>query len=282
MNTAPDLRPSPIAGQWYPGDPQRLASSVDGYISAAATPEFQGEVIAVVAPHAGHRYSGPVAGYAFAVLRDLEPEVVAVVSPMHQPYPQPLVTSSHSAYQTPLGPVPIDREAVQKLDAHLQTELGFGLTPVLHDSEHSLEIVLPFLQRTLSCEFHLIPVMARDQSMRVTRTLGSALAKTLQDRASLLVASTDLSHFYPQPVAESLDAEVLRRVEAFDPEGVLRVEEEGKGFACGRGALAAVLWAAKDMGAETVKVLNYATSGDVTGDYSQVVGYASAVITRNM
>jgi AmmeMemoRadiSam system protein B len=280
MSTKSDLRPSPIAGQWYPGNPSKLASSVDGYINAAELPFINGEVVAVMAPHAGHRYSGPVAGYAFSALRGMQADLVAVVSPMHQPYSQPLLTSAHEAYQTPLGSIPIDRQAVKALDAALLTKLGFGLTAIPQDHEHSLEIELPFLQRVLPDEFSLIPVMVRDQTARVTRALGAALAEVLLKRNCILVASTDLSHFYPQPVAEKLDAEVLRRVEAFDPEGVLRVEEQGKGYACGRGALAAVLWAAKDLGADSVEILNYATSGDITGDFNQVVGYASAVITR--
>ena len=280
MRSKSGLRPSPIAGQWYPDNPGKLASSVDGYIDDADLPVIEGEVVAVMAPHAGHRYSGPVAGYAFSALRGLEPDLVAVVSPMHQPYPQPLLTSAHDAYQTPLGTIPIDRGATDELDAALQTELGFGLTPIPHDSEHSLEIELPFLQRALPGKFSLIPVMVRDQSARVARALGTALAEVISERNCILVASTDLSHFYPQSVAEKLDAEVLRRVKAFDPEGVLRVEEQGKGFACGRGALAAVLWAAKDLGANSVEILNYATSGDITADFTQVVGYASAVITR--
>lgn len=275
-----DVRPSPIAGQWYPADPHRLASSVDQYINTARLPEIEGEVVAVMAPHAGHLFSGPVAGYAFAVLRGLDPEVVAVASPMHYPYAQPLLTSAHAAYQTPLGNVPIDQEAVQTLDNYLQEDLGVGLSPVYNDPEHSLEIELPFLQRVIHKEFRLIPVMLRDQTAVVARSLGSALAKILQDRSGVLVASTDLSHFYTQDIAEELDAEVLRQVEAFDPEGVLLVEEQGKGFACGRAALAAVLWAAKDLGADSVKVLRHATSGDVTGDFLRVVGYAAAVVTR--
>ena len=280
MSTKSNLRPSPIAGQWYPDNPRKLASSVDAYIDNARAPEIEGQVVAVMAPHAGHRYSGPVAGYAFSALRGLEADLVAVVSPMHQPYSQPLLTSAHDAYQTPLGTIPIDREAVDQLDTKLLTELGFGLTPIPHDREHYLEIELPFLQRALAGDFSLIPVMVRDQSARVVRALGDALAEVMHHRNSILVASTDLSHFYPQTVAEKLDAEVLRCVEAFDPEGVLQVEEQGKGFACGRGALAAVLWAAKGLGADTVNILNYATSGDVTGDFNQVVGYASAVVTR--
>ena len=280
MNTPTDLRPSPIAGQWYPGDPGRLATSVDGYLEAATLPEIEGEVIAVVAPHAGHIYSGPVAGYAFAALRGLTPELVAVISPMHQPYFQPLLSCAHVAYETPLGVIPIDREAVHKLNAHLHAEPGFGLTPIRNDPEHSLEIELPFLQRALAGDFALLPVMMRDQSVKTARALGKALAKTLEGRSAILVASTDLSHFYPQRTANDLDKEMLRRIEAFDPEGVLRAEEQGKGFACGRGAVAAVLWAAQGLGADRVQILKYATSGDVTGDHSQVVGYGAAVITR--
>jgi MEMO1 family protein len=280
MHTQIDSRPSPIAGRWYPGEARQLARSVDGYLEAARLPEIEGRVIAVMAPHAGHVYSGPVAGYAFAAVRGLQPEVVAVVSPMHFPYQPALLTSDHSAYETPLGQVPIDSESLQALDELLQAELGFGLTPVRKDPEHSLEIELPFLQRSLKGSFRLIPIMMRDQTARVAQVLGEALAKVLGDRPALLVASTDLSHFYPQELANSLDAEMLRQVEAFDPAGVLRVEEEGKGFACGRSALAAVLWAARDLGAIRVQVLHHATSGDVTGDYSEVVGYAAAVITK--
>lgn len=279
MHNLSDVRPSPIAGRWYPGEARQLARSVDGYLEAARLPPIDGRVVAVIAPHAGHIYSGPVAGYGFAAARGLKPEIVAVVSPMHYPYQQPLLTCAHDAYETPLGTIPIDRASLTALDELLQAELGFGLTAVRNDPEHSLEIELPFLQRALPGNFHLLPVMMRDQTARVARALGESLAKVLADRPALLVASTDLSHFYPQQLADALDAEMLRQVEAFDPEGVLRVEEQGKGFACGRSALAAVLWAAKAMGGNRAQVVRHATSGDVTGDYSEVVGYASAVVT---
>jgi AmmeMemoRadiSam system protein B len=281
VHTITDIRPSPIAGQWYLSDPKRLADLIDRYLTEAKLPELTGEVVAVMAPHAGHRYSGAVAGYAFATLRGLQPELVAVISPMHYPYPQELLTTTHSAYGTPLGEITVDREALQAIDDGMKQALGFGLTGVQRDSEHSVEIELPFLQRVLVNEFRLIPIMVREQSLLVTQTLGKALAETLKGQRAILVASTDLSHFYPQTVADQLDAEVLRCVEALDPEGVLMAEEQGKGFACGRGALAAVLWAAKELGADTVKVLKHATSGDVTGDLTQVVGYGAAVMLRS-
>ncbi len=278
MVTPLSVRPSPLAGSWYEGNPQALAQSVDGYLDQAELPELPGSVIAVIAPHAGHRYSGPVAGYAFAAVRGLAPDLVAVVSPMHHPYAAPLLTSAHDAYATPLGVIPIDRAAVEALDAGLNARLGYGLTPVANDPEHSLEIELPFLQRALASDFQLLPVMVRAQMPEVSRALGAALAETLRGRNALLVASTDLSHFYPQEIANAFDAEMLRQIEAFSPEGAFEAERTGKGFACGLGALTAVLWAAHELGADTVKLLRHATSGDVTGDHSSVVGYGAAAV----
>jgi AmmeMemoRadiSam system protein B len=275
-----DIRPSPISGRWYPGDPQRLAESVDSYINAARIGTIEDDVVGIIVPHAGHTYSGPVAGFAFKAIQGLKPELVVVISPMHQPYLQSFLTCGHNAYRTPLGTISIDNESVSALSEALEASTGFRLTPVRNDQEHSLEIELPFLQRSLSGEFRLLPIMIREVSAQAVEALGRTLAKIISGRSALLVASSDLSHFYDQLQAEQLDAEMLHQVESFNPAGVLQAEEEGKGFACGRNAIAAVLWAAQEMGANKVTVLNHATSGDVTGDYSGVVGYAAAIITR--
>lgn len=280
MTTISPVRPSPIAGTWYEGNPRTLSQVVDGYLDKAEIPALTGEVIAVISPHAGHKYSGPVAGYAFATVRNQKFDLVAVLSPMHQPYYDSLLTTAHEAYATPLGNVPVDKDSTSDLDTRLRKTLGEGLVPVAYDQEHSLEIELPFLQRALASEFKLLPVMVRSQSARVSQELGEALAETLRGRNALLVASTDLSHFYTQKQAVAFDTEMLRRVEAFSPEEVFSAEEEKAGFACGLGALTAVLWAARGLGGDTVKVLRHATSGDVTGDYSSVVGYGAAVILK--
>jgi AmmeMemoRadiSam system protein B len=254
---------------------------VDQYLDQAELPELPGKVVAIIAPHAGYIYSGPVAGYAFAAVRGETPELVAVLSPMHQPYYEPLLTTAHAAYSTPLGQIAVDEDTLGGLDTNLKKILGYGLTRVAYDQEHSLEIELPFLQRSLAGDFKLLPVMVRTQSPKVSRQLGEVLAETLRGKNALLVASTDLSHFYTQKEAVSFDTEMLRRIESFSPEDVFYAEQEEKGFACGLGALTAVLWAAKELGADTVKVLRHATSGDVTGDYSRVVGYGAAVIMKN-
>lgn len=275
-----DLRPSPIAGKWYPSNPKRLSDTVQAYIQDARLAPIEGQVVAVIAPHAGHMYSGPVAGYAFAALRGLAPELVAVVSPMHYAYEQPLVSTSHEAYFTPLGNIPVDHHILQALNRRLKSSLGIEIYLAHHDPEHSLEIELPFLQKALPGGFKLLPVMVRDQSETTMQALGRALADCLQDQNAILVASTDLSHFYTQEMARKLDSVMLEQIAAFNPSGVLQAELEGRGFACGHGAVAAVMWAAMHLGADQVSILNYATSGDVSGDYHQVVGYGAAVITR--
>ena len=277
-----DVRPSPIAGTWYEGDPTILARLIDGYLDDAQLPELDGDVVAVIAPHAGHQYSGAVAGYAFATLRSASPDLVAVIAPMHHPYSQPLITSAHDAYSTPFGEVLIDKDAVRELDETLKSDLGFGLSPVSNDPEHSLEIELPFLQQVLKSEWKLLPVMVRAQEPRVSEGLGKALARVLADKNFALVASTDLSHFYNQKTALNYDRAMLEQIESFSPEGAFDVERAGKGFACGLGAFTAVMWASRQLGADKVKVLRHATSGDVTGDYSSVVGYGAAVVLRSV
>jgi MEMO1 family protein len=280
-----DVRPSPIAGQWYEADPEMLARNVDEYLEEAQLPELDGEVIAVIAPHAGHTYSGVIAGYAFAALRSRSPDLVAVIAPMHHPYFEPLITTAHDAYSTPLGDVPVDKNAMVELDVILKSELGFGLSPVSNDKEHSIEIELPFLQRLFSSEkskWKLLPVMVRAREPDVSQGLGKAVAKVLRDKNFALVASTDLSHFYNHRTALNYDRTMLNEIESFDPEAAFDVERAGKGFACGLGAFTAVMWASRELGADKVKVLRHATSGDVTGDYSSVVGYASAVILKSI
>lgn len=275
-----DVRPSPIAGTWYEGDATVLARIVDQYLDDAQLPELDGEVMAVIAPHAGHQYSGTVAGYAFAALRQRSPDLVAVIGPMHHPYPQPLITTAHDAYSTPLGNVPIDKDTLHELDAALKLELGVGLSPVSNDPEHSLEIELPFLQRGLKSKWKLLPVMVRAQEARISEGLGTALAKVLAKKNFVLVASTDLSHFYNQKTALTYDRAMLDQIESFSPEGAFDMERAGKGFACGLGAFTAVMWASRELGADKVKILRHATSGDVTGDYLSVVGYGAAVILK--
>jgi AmmeMemoRadiSam system protein B len=271
-----DIRPSPIAGTWYPRNPDVLRQSIDEKLMAAEITLPEGKVIGVVAPHAGHLYSGHVAAHAFKCFQGLEPEVVAIVSPLHSYHSGEVLSTGHESYFTPLGEVPVDHELLDQIADEIKDKIVFR--KIRQDSEHSLEIELPFLQRVLPHAFRLIPLMILNQTRSVAESLGKVLGQVLKEESSLLVASSDLSHFYPADSARKYDEAFLTRLEAFNPVGVLDAEEEGVGFACGRGAIASVLWAAREMGADQVKLLKYAHSGDVTGDHHSVVGYASAVI----
>lgn len=281
MQTITQPRPSPIAGLWYSDQPKQLSRQIDAFLADAVLPALQGEVVAIIAPHAGYRYSGRTAGHAFRAAQGLQRDLVVVVSPFHNFHSSSLLTTAHSAYQTPLGEIPVDAEALAELDENLRRHLGSGLTALPHDPEHALEIELPFLQRALNGPFQLLPLMLRSQSPRTAQAIGAALAETAAHRSVLLVASTDLSHFYPEEVANQLDAEMLRQMEAFSPEGMLKAEQNGTGFACGVAAAAAVLWAARELGASRVQILHHSTSGDETGDHSSVVGYGAAVALKN-
>ncbi len=281
MSTVSDLRPSPIAGTWYPGDPEQLGRQVDEYLAQAEALKLDGEVVALVAPHAGYAYSGRTAGYAFRTVQGQRREVVAVAAPFHAGHPRPVLTSAHRAYDTPLGQVPIDREAVEALTQALEADGGPGLAPVANDREHALEIELPFLQRALEGDFLLLPVMVTTYNSQELQRLGKALAGVLKDRSALLVASTDLSHFKDQSLAHELDAEMMKQITSLSPEGVLEAQRTGRGLACGAAGVAAVLWAALELGANQAVKLHYSTSGETTGDLDSVVGYGAAVVLKN-
>lgn len=281
-----NVRPSPIAGRWYPGEAHALARLVDGYLDQAGPPPAEGhpEVVGLLAPHAGLIYSGPVAAYAYQWVRGQTFDCVAVLSPSHFHDDGPVVTSACAVYATPLGRVPVDQPLLAELRWRLAKTLQLppesALPALRHDREHAVEIELPFLQQVLAPGFQLVPLMLRDQTAEVAGALGACLADLLAGRRALLVASSDLSHYRPQPAAVRLDHELLRQLETFDPAALLAADASGRGQACGVGALAAVLWAARALGARTVRVLRHATSGDVSGDYDAVVGYAAAVFLK--
>lgn len=280
MSEKTTVRPSPIAGTWYSADPERLQQTVDDYIANAVLPDLPGDVVGLVAPHAGYRYSGGVAGHAFKAVKGQSYDFIVVISPMHQYYTKPILTSAHSAYRTPLGDIRLAENKLADINDVLNNKIGIELSPISHDQEHSLEIELPFLQRAIKGDFALIPIMLREQNRQLSKTLGKVLAKYLKEESCLLVASSDLSHFYPETQANQLDQAVLQKLADFSPDGLFDLKDQGKGHACGLAAIAVVLWAAKEMGAADVTVLNYDTSASSTGDPSSVVGYGAAAITR--
>ncbi len=175
-----EVRRSPIAGTWYEGDPKALAREVDGYMESAHLPALEGEILGIIAPHAGYYYSGPVAGYAFAAVRGATPDLVVVLSPYHQYHHAPLLTADHNGYSTPLGTVSISQGTLGELEGRLVALGGPPISRISNDQEHSLEIELPFLQRALKSKWELLPVMVSTHDAPTCRILAKALADVLR------------------------------------------------------------------------------------------------------
>jgi AmmeMemoRadiSam system protein B len=270
------LRPS-ISGSWYPSDPVELAKLLDGLLEQASGSAGapRGMLRGLLVPHAGYAYSGGVAAYAYAGLRETPRSIVVILGPFHAYHEAPFLVSQYEAYQTPLGPVPIDRDLTDRIHETLVERSGMDLTPTADAIEHSIEIQLPFLQTVLE-PFRLVPIMLAQQTPAAVTALAGALAEALHGSDVLLIASSDLSHFNPQHMAALLDQEMLRRITSMQPDAVLGADAEGAGSACGVGAIATMLMTARAFGAEHSKLLRYLTSGDVTGNVGSVIGYAAA------
>jgi MEMO1 family protein len=280
MNTIKPVRPSPIAGSWYPGDEKVLRNQVNEYLDQARPPALPGELIGLISPHAGYQYSGPTAGYSYRCAKGKSYGLVVIASPLHEYLPYPFLTSAHESYATPLGEIPIDLELLEKFKSSLSETSGDRVIAIANDREHSLEIQLPFLQVTLAAPFKLLPLMVRENNPEVLQLFGETLASVLLGKNVLLVASSDLSHFYTEEEANQLDRHMMAQFKAFSPEDVLLAEAENTGFACGSGAVAVILWAAKGLGGKQVTLLHHSTSADSTHDRSNVVGYGAAAISR--
>jgi len=270
---AKDVRRSTIAGSWYPGSPERLGETVDRFLANAGGGQIKGELVGLIAPHAGYQYSGQVAAYAYVELRGRKYEKVVLLAPSHRAYEGEFAVTSYAYYETPLGLVPVDSDLVAQLEAQVP------LNKTDENLEHALEIQLPFLQRTLG-EFSLLPILMGGQSWASCQKLSEGLAKVLLGQKALLVASTDLSHFYDYRMAVKMDKIVLAYIEAFDPKGLSQNLADGRCEACGAGPVMAMMLAAKALGADKAKVLEYKNSGDVTGDMFRVVGYAAGVVYK--
>ncbi len=279
MSGEHEVRPSPIAGMWYSSDAASLSRQIDDYLTRAQHRNIHGRIIGLIAPHAGYQYSGLTAAHAFCQVQNSTRDLVVVLSPYHDYHPAGIITSGHSFYETPLGRVAVDVEHLTELDEAL-AERGIRLARVTDDGEHSLEIELPFLQRALQGQFKLLPLMVRSHNLETLKQLADILTMILSQTNYLLVASTDLSHFYSQEVAGRLDKEMLHQMAKFSPEGVIEAENTGTGFACGAGAVAAMLYTARNLGANAVEVLHHSDSGNETGDYRRVVGYGAAAVYR--
>lgn len=265
------VRKAVVAGQFYNGTEASLRKQIKKYIDEKAKKE---KVIGVLAPHAGFMFSGEVAGAVYS--RIIFPEIFVILGPNHTGAGDPCAIMTRGSWQTPLGEVEIDSDLAGKILANsknLKEDEG------AHSSEHSIEVQLPFLQY-LGREFKFVPICLSHLDLETCRDIGKAIARTIEEEKKkiVIIASSDLTHHEPQVEANRKDQVALDAVIKLDPEELLTRVEELRISMCGVIPTGIMLIASKELNATKGELIKYMTSGDVIGDYRQVVGYGGALI----
>jgi len=276
-----EVRKPEVAGMFYPGDPDELKKTLDQLLANVEPADLPEPVFAIVVPHAGYPFSGHVAAYGYAQFRKKKISRVVVIAPCHVEAFRGSSIYDGEGYATPLGVVPVDRKFCEALASkssriilsargHRKGPQGRG--------EHALEVQLPFLQRVLG-DFRLVPIVMGDQSYDSCKALASSLAEMIDGPETVIVASSDLSHFHDYETAVQLDQKVIKAIEKWDYLALARNLEMQVWEACGGGPIVTALMAAERLGAAEARILKYANSGDVPyGDKERVVGYVTAAI----
>ena len=277
MQEALKVRLPGVAGLFYSGQKNTLEREVAIFLETATPLEIVSEVYGLVAPHAGYMYSGGVAARSYRQVLDREYEVVVVIAPSHHVYFEEISVYDGDAYQTPLGNVEVHKELAKELT---QKHPNIIYSDIGHEKdEHSLEVQLPFLQHVLG-DFLLIPIVMGNQDHGNIQILSDALSDLLKDKKALIVASSDLSHYYSSDKAMVLDSVVVEHINNFDEDRLEKDLQVGLCEMCGGGPVITMMKTCRNLGANKSKVLIYRNSGDVTGERDQVVGYLSAMIYK--
>ena len=278
------VHPAALAGSWYPANPDELTRMVDQMLADAQPAE--GDPLALIAPHAGYVYSGPVAAYGFKQLEGKPYDIAVIVAPDHQmPLSNPISVWAEGGFETPLGVVPVDTELAQALIA---ADSRITFDPATYEKEHAIEIELPFLQRTCpNCR--IVPVLMGADDDETVGALAAALLKVLPGRRAVVIASSDLSHYPKREDAQQVDGATLAAIETGDPAAVRAAITASMAAgvpnlatcACGEGPILVAMRVARGLGADKVTILHYANSADSPyGDPGQVVGYGAVMLWR--
>lgn len=275
-----------VAGTFYPANAETLKRQIEEcFLSSLGprelpkvSPKDKGEIIGLISPHAGYIYSGPVASHGLYVLaQDQEPSLVIVLGPNHTGVGPRVSLQLEGSWRTPLGNVDIDSamaDSIISQSKHIRADNS------AHALEHSIEVQIPFLQYVFGSSFKIVPICFLDQSLEVCQDVGEALYQALVENTAVIIASTDFTHYESQEQATSKDEKAIKTIQNLDAEGLLQTVREYSISMCGSGPVAATLIATKKLGASECNLLSYHTSGDVIGDYTSVVGYASLSIKK--
>ena len=265
------VREPAVAGYFYPRSPEALSREVSGYTAQAGE---KIPALACIVPHAGYMYSGHVAGAVYARLQ--LPRRFVILCPNHTGYGRPLAVMTEGAWQTPLGQAQIDHALADSLRVACPL---LEEDDAAHKGEHAIEVQLPFLQSALP-EFTFVPIAVGTSRYEPLQTLGEAMAGVLRGQSEkvMLIASSDMNHYEPDDITRVKDHKAIDQLLALDPRGLYDVVMQESISMCGFAPTVAVLTAARLLGAKTAEVIKYATSADISGDRTAVVGYAGVVI----
>ncbi len=278
------MRKPAVAGAFYPANPTELKTMINGFLAQVHEAPINDPIIGIIVPHAGYIFSGPVAAYAYKAIQGKQYERVVIIAPSHFDYFEGASVYDGSTYQTPLGNVPVDQDFCQRLAKkseriHLSGR-GHDFSPGQR-GEHALEVQLPYLQVVLG-NFKLVPIIMGEQSYETCRAVGHTLAGLIHDNKTLIIASSDLSHYHPYQEAINLDSKVLNAIKEWDYYNLSRNLQGRLWEACGGGPIVSLMMAAEYLGANEVRLLKYANSGDVpAGDKSRVVGYSAFAFIKS-
>ena len=265
------IRNPVVAGQFYPGSASQLKEMIRGMVDEKATKE---EVIGLVSPHAGYPYSGPVAGATISRIKFKDTFII--IGPNHTGRGKPLSIMTEGTWETPLGQVEIDSELAKQIlaaSSHLEEDYP------AHQYEHSIEVQLPFLQY-FKPDIRLVPIILAYHNGATYKAIGKDIAKAIKElnKRVVIMASSDMTHYEPQESAQKKDAKAIEAVLDLNEDELLKRVDELNISMCGYAPTASLIAAAKELGATSAELVKYQTSGDTTGDYSAVVGYAGIII----
>ncbi len=263
------IRKPAVAGYFYPKDPLRLREQIEQYLLPKAQ---RIKALAAVSPHAGYMYSGPVAGALYSHL--VIPQRVVLVGPNHTGLGAQASIMTHGTWVTPLGEVEVESDLAREVLSHSQFLKD---DTQAHLAEHSLEVQLPFLQY-FRPDITIVPIVLMGHSLELAKDVGQAIAQALKGQDALIISSTDMSHYEPQERAAEKDKEAIEAILNLDPQALYNTVLKRNISMCGVIPTVAALVASLLLGAQEARLIGYMTSGDITGDYSQVVGYAGVVI----
>jgi len=281
-----EIRKPTVAGSFYDGDTKSLNIQIENCFLHKLGPGklpstiIKGErkIVGLISPHAGYMYSGPVAANGFyKIALGGKPDTIIILGPNHRGFGEDVSIMVEGKWKTPLGELEIDTDIAEKI---LKNSKIIRNDPKAHQYEHSIEVQLPFVQYIFGKNIKFVPICMTRQDINTDIEIAESICSSVTGKNILIIASSDFTHYEPQEYAENADKQAINAILNFDPKRLYDMIYQQNLSMCGPGPITVMLNICEILGAKKVELLKYATSGDITGMYDQVVGYASLIVSK--